>query len=406
LRTRARLPVRAAVAAIVAAAAWAFAAERLWESSVVPSLRLPRLDPRAYFSAHALSSGSSFETFLSVEGVLTEVVLIVVLIVYARRGAGFMRQSAAGPIGTGMLLGMLGLGIVWLAQLPFGVVGLWWQRRHHVSHQGYVTYVIDNFLSLGGEFLFISLALLITMGLARLLKRWWWVAAAPAFVAIYALFAFTSPYLIPELHDLHNPGLRADAATLARREGVGGTRVSVQNVHAFTSAPNAESTGFGPTRRVILWDTLLGGRFSRAQVRVVLAHELGHLAREHILKDIAWFALLAFPAAFVLALATRRRGGMGAPQAVPVALLATAVFALVIGPFDNARSRHMEAEADWMSLQTTRDPAAARTLFERLTTTSHSDPNPPRWSYLWNADHPTAMQRIAMVQAWEARATR
>jgi len=366
----------------------------------VPSLRLPRLDPHSYFSAHALSSGSSFETFLSVAGVLAEVVLIAVLVVYVRRGAGFMRQSAAGPIGTGMLLGMLGLGIVWLAQLPFAIVGLWWERSHHVSHQGYVAYVIDNFLSLGGQFLFISLALLITMGLARLVKRWWWVAAAPAFVAIYALFAFTSPYLIPELHPLHDPALRSDAATLARREGVAGTRVSVQNVHAFTSAPNAESTGFGPTRRVILWDTLLGGRFTRPEVRVVIAHEFGHLAREHILKDIAWFALFAFPAAFVLAVATRRRGGMGRPEAVPVALLAIAVLQLAIRPFDNARSRHMEAEADWMALRTTRDPAAARTLFERLTTTSHADPNPPTWSYLWDADHPTAMQRIAMVQAW------
>ena len=76
------------------------------------------------------------------------------------------------------------------------------------------------------------------------------------------------------------------------------------------------------------------------------------------------------------------------------------VLQLAIVPFDNARSRHMEAEADWMALQTTRDPAAARTLFERLTTTSHADPNPPTWSYLWDADHPTAMQRIAMVQAW------
>jgi hypothetical protein len=167
----------------VAAAAWGFAAERLWDSSVVPSLRLPHLDPHAYFSAHALSSGSSFETFLAVAGVLADIVLIVVLVLYARRGAGFMRQSAAGPIGTGMLLGMLGLGIVWLARLPFGIVGLWWERSHHVSHQNYATYVIDNFLSLGGQFLFVSLALLITIGLARLLKRWWWVAAAPAFVA-------------------------------------------------------------------------------------------------------------------------------------------------------------------------------------------------------------------------------
>jgi STE24 endopeptidase len=397
---------RAAAAAglAAAAAAWYAVARLLWDASVVPPrLRLPRVNPHRYFSAHVLASTSSYETFLVVDTLLGSLALVVTLILYARRGAVFMRESAAGPIGTGMLLGMLGLGIAWFAQLPFGIVGLWWQRRHHVSHQGYVAYVVGNFLGLGGTFLFVSFALLVAMGLARLLRDWWWVAGAPVFVGIYALFAFTAPYLIPQLHPLRDPGLRADARRLAAAQGVAGTRVSVQNVHAFTSAPNAEATGFGPTRRVILWDTLVGGRFKRPEIRVVLAHELGHLARDHIVKDIAWFALFAFPAAFVIARVTRPRGGLARPEAVPVALLALIALQLVTTPLQNVRSRHLEAEADWMALQTTRDPAAARALFQRLTTTSRQDPDPPTWSYLLGATHPTAIQRIAMVNAWEAR---
>ena len=46
---------------------------------------------------------------------------MLTLWLYARRGAGLARESSAGPIGTGMLLGMLGLGIVWLVHLPFGL---------------------------------------------------------------------------------------------------------------------------------------------------------------------------------------------------------------------------------------------------------------------------------------------
>ena len=90
-----------------------------------------------------------------------------------------MRESAAGRIGTGMLLGMLGFAFVWIAELPFGLVALWWQRRYHVSHQGYVASAIDSFLSLGGQFLFISFALLVVMGIAGVVKRWWWALAAP-----------------------------------------------------------------------------------------------------------------------------------------------------------------------------------------------------------------------------------
>ena len=78
-----------------------------------------------------------YERFLVVDWLLAQVVLLVVLWVYARRGVGFMKQSAAGRIGTGMLLGMLGLGIVWLVQLPFGLVAVWWERRHDTIEIGY-----------------------------------------------------------------------------------------------------------------------------------------------------------------------------------------------------------------------------------------------------------------------------
>ena len=79
----------------------------------------------------------------------------------------YARESAAGPIGTGMLLGMLGLAIVWIAQLPFTVAALWWQRRHDVSEVGYFEYVFGDWLALGGTFVAVCLALLIVMALAR-----------------------------------------------------------------------------------------------------------------------------------------------------------------------------------------------------------------------------------------------
>ena len=56
--------------------------------------------------------------------------------------------------------------------------------------------------------------------------------------------------------------------------------------------------GIGPSRRVVLWDTILDGRFSPGELAVVIAHELGHVARDHVLKSIGWFALFAFPGAY------------------------------------------------------------------------------------------------------------
>ena len=60
----------------------------------------------------------------------------------------------------------------------------------------------------------------------------------------------------------------------------------------------------------------------------------------------------------------------------------------------------MEAEADWLALQTTRDPRDATALFRSFVPTGFSDPNPPTWEYLLAEDHPTVDQRIAMVRAW------
>ena len=61
----------------------------------------------------------------------------------------------------------------------------------------------------------------------------------------------------------------------------------MQRAEEFTTEINAAAAGFGPTRRVILWDTLLEA-LDRGQVRFVLAHELAHHSRDHIRKTIGW----------------------------------------------------------------------------------------------------------------------
>jgi STE24 endopeptidase len=153
----------------------------------------------------------------------------------------------------------------------------------------------------------------------------------------------------------------------------------------------------------VLWDTLLDGRFTPRQVDVVLAHELGHHSSDHVPKAIGWFTLFALPGAFVLMLATRGRGGIGDPAAIPLALLVVAVLQLVATPAQNLVSRRMETEADWNGLQTTHDPTAARGLFRELAATSLGDPSPPWWTQLLFGTHPTLADRVAMADAWARR---
>ena len=396
-RRGAQLAVFAALAAVWAAAAW-----YLWRSAVPSSLQLPHLNEHEFFSAAQIHRSGSFQFVSGLLWLGGVVVELSVFALYAWRGARFAKESAAGPLGTGMLLGMLGFALLWVAELPFQVASLWWDRRHGLVHGGYLSAIFGGWLALGGEFVFLCVALAIVMGFARKVGEYWWILAAPAFVALAAMFAFVSPYLVTT-HPLRDPALLAAVKQLEQREHVGSIPVVVENVKSDTSLPNAEAMGIGPSRRVVLFDTLVGGPFSAGAVRVVIAHELGHVKANHVLKDIGWYALFAFPGTFLIAWFARRRGGMGRPEAVPLGLFAFVVLTLLASPLQNAISRHIEAEADWRALQATHDPAGAAALFREFVPTTLSEPNPPFWDYVMLEDHPTIMQRLAMVEAWRAR---
>jgi STE24 endopeptidase len=385
-----------------AAATWIVVAVLLWRSRVPSDLTLPSLDERDFFTAEQLQAAHDYERVVWLLTIGSLLTTFVVLALYAWRGARFLRESAAGPIGSGMLLAMLGLALVWLSVLPFGILELWWQRRHGLSSAGYDELVLGGWLGLGGEFIGLSLAILIVMGFARLLPRYWWIPGAAVFVGLYALFAFVYPYLGAG-ERLRDPELIAAADRLAREDGLPEIRIDVVKVSTETTAPNAQAAGIGPSRRIILWDTILDGRFDDDELIVVIAHELGHHASEHIPKGIAWYALFAFPGAWLIARATRRRGGMRDPAAMPLALLLFVGLQFLALPAFTAIGRHMEAEADWVALETTDDPAAARDLFEGFSTTLLADPDPPAWTKAFFETHPTILERLAMVEAWEER---
>jgi STE24 endopeptidase len=366
-------------------------------------VRLPDLDADTAFGASELDRAGRYERLLRINFVVSQLVLLLALAVYAVRGHRLMRESAAGRIGTGMLLGMLGLAIVWLTQLPFRLVELWWQRRYDVSDESYLLLLVDDWLALAGAFLFICLALLIVMALAGALRQHWWVAGAPVFVALAILFAFVFPYLVPDLEPLQDRALAAEARRLAAAQGVADVPVRVEEVSEGTHLANAYAAGLGSSRRVVVWDTLLDRPYDDDEVAVVLGHEFAHHAHDHLWKSIAWYGLFALPGAFLIAVATRRAGGMYEPRAVPLSLLVLVALELAALPLQNVISRRLEAEADWSALEATRDPAAARALFRHFTSESLAQPDPPTWSYALLDSHPTIMQRIAMVEAWRRR---
>jgi len=385
-----------------AAGAWCVGAWWLSRTSV-PSLHLSGLDTRRYFTAHELSRARDFnrgEQGLYVAALVAQVVALVVLVRLLPRS---VRSMGLGRVSSAIVAGMVLLVTLWFVGLPFSLVDLWWQHHWGLGPFDVFAWLVSQWSTLGPEAIFAMATIALLVGTAGRFRRWWLVAA-PIVVVFAAFFAFVSGWLAAAAsHPLDDPTLKADVTRLERIEHVQGTPVRVEDVSSWTNQANAFTVGVGTSTHVVLWDTILDERVSRAEQDVVIAHELGHVRSRHILKSIGWTALIVLPTLWLLALATRRRGGVGAPANLPYVFLVLTVLALLTAPVENVVSRRYEAEADWRALNATRDPAADTSLFREFGRSSLEEPNPPLLDYLWLENHPTLAQRIAMAQAWQAR---
>ena len=388
---------------VALAAGWVVAAWLLWRTSVPGSLHLPHVDPHREFGAAILHRSARYDGFLRSLWVGATFIQLATLAVLALLGPKMARAWELGRVGKGVMVGAVTTLALWAVGLPFGFVSLWWGRRYGIEKQSYWEWALSQWPGLLGQVAGLTIALTILLLLAGRFRQRWWLVAGPLFVLIGLVLVLVLPYLQTiGTRPMHRTELAAQIRQLARKEGVGSTPVRIDKVRGETTAANAMATGIGPSARVFIWDTFLDGRFTPGEIKVVAAHEFGHVAHRHIWKGIGWSALITIPGFFVVAILTRRRGGMDKPEVVPFALLVLAVFGLLITPFGNAVSRRYEAEADWSALQATRDPRSAESVFRKFTLYDLSQPNPPGWSYVWIDDHPTVVQRIAMARAWRS----
>ncbi len=379
------------------AAGWLAAAALLWQTAV-PDLDVVRLDPAQVFSGEHLERSERYEAFHLTNWGLAALVEIAVLVAVVRLAPRFRGRGLVG----GVALGVGALGAGWLARLPFVIAAQWWRRRYGVSDAGYGTILVDPWLERIGGLAAAAGAIGLFMLLARRLGDRWWVVGGPAFALVGSLFLLAQPLLLaPRLQPLRDPALVADIQELAREQGVGEVEVEVRDASRRTRAINAEFYGVGPTRRVVIWDTALE-RLSRPELRALVSHELGHVEAHHVWKSVGWLVLFAIPGAYVVALATRRRGGLGEPAAVPLAVLTIAVLQLALLPGASAISRRYEREADWLALRTTRNFPAFEGLTKKLAEAALADPDPPRWVRIVLETHPTPTERIRLARTLRA----
>ncbi|QMV25255.1 M48 family metalloprotease [Streptomyces sp. SCUT-3] len=301
-----------------------------------------------------------------------------------------------------------------LARLPFAARLHVVRRDAGLDTRGWGGWSADL---LRGLALSLPLALGALLGLHALLAAapdtWWAWAAAAAALGVTAV-SWLAPLLLEPVFNRFTPmepgPLRDALLGLAAADGVRVREVLVADASRRTTALNAYVSGFGATRRIVVYDTLLATAPPR-EVELVVAHELGHVRHRDVARGTALAALGA--AAGVCALAAALRpgpllsaagaDGLADPRSTALLLLAVAVGGALAGPFGRAAGRRAEARADRHALGLTGDAAGFVAMQRRLSVANVSDVDPPRLLHLLFGTHPSAVRRIAAAMRGDSR---
>ncbi|HSF27343.1 MAG TPA: M48 family metallopeptidase, partial [Actinomycetes bacterium] len=374
------------------------------------------VDPGADFTAAQVAREDAFHAALRPWSLSALAVGVLVPVGLALTPWGARLVTAlARPLGGGwvwqVLLGVLGLTLLGrLASLPLSARAEVVLRRYGLSTQTWSSWLVDAAKSWAVSTGLLLVVALVFYAVARATPHWWvWLSGAAAVLVLVVSFAY--PVVVEPLFNKFTPmpagQLRDSLVQMARTDGVPVRDVLVADASRRTTALNAYVSGFGATRRIVVYDTLLSGA-PPEQVRLVVAHELGHAKANDVLYGSLVGALAAAAAVPLLALVLgsgpllRRAGATGAgdPRSLALLLATVAVVSLLTQPGQMLVSRHIEARADVHALDLTRDPDTFVQMQRELAVTNLSDLDPPAPIYLWFGSHPTGPERTAMARDW------
>jgi STE24 endopeptidase len=301
-------------------------------------------------------------------------------------------------------------GVETLVRLPLSAWRGWvYERRWGFSTQTLRGWLWDRIKGLVLGVTLSGIGLVLLVGAVRAWPSWWPAVAAPGAAEFVLVLSLLAPLLFERLFNrfwpLADAELAGELRDLSERARVPVRRILVADASRRTRKHNAYVSGLGPTRRLVLFDTLLED-VPREELRGVVAHELGHRRHRHVAAGTL-LAMAGAAAAVVILwgvlswhslLAAAGAHRPSDPRVVPLVLLALSVLELGALPFGTWVSRRWERTADRFALELTRDGAAIEQMHRRLALANLADLDPPRLLYTLLFTHPTPPERIAAAR--------
>jgi STE24 endopeptidase len=309
-----------------------------------------------------------------------------------------------------------------LLDAPLRIYGHHIALAYGLSVQGWGSWIWDQTKSfLLTWFVGSLLVIVLFWVIGKSPKHWWFWFWVPTMAGV-VFGVFISPILVDPLFNKFeplkqtNPALVAQLEKVVARSGVSvpPDRMFFMRASQKVTGLNAYVTGFGPSKRLVLWDTTIAAA-SPDELSGIFGHELGHYALHHIVQGLLFTAVLMLIGFFVGQRATQwLLRGYGTQWRIrsqnDLAFLAVLVLVLnvlnfVSEPIDNGFSRAIEHNADVYGQEAIHgivaDPqTTTQQGFQRLGETSLEDPTPHPFVEFWTYSHPSTASRAAFAAAY------
>jgi STE24 endopeptidase len=312
---------------------------------------------------------------------------------------------------------------VGVLQLPLDVLQEWIEKLYGVSVQPWGSWIGDWAKAQFLVVLFGIPLVWILYSIIRKSPRRWWLYFWFVLLPMILLIVFIAPYVIEPMFNKFEP-LTSKAPELVprlqnvtRRAGqeIPPERMFWMKASDKTISTNAYVSGFGASKRIVIWDTAIAQE-TPDEVVTDFGHEMGHYVLGHIWKGMIFgaaglFVLLYFGYRSIGWLLARWGAGWGVRglgdlASLPALLLLITIFVFLANPITNGFSRYVENQADIYSLEVTQgilpDPGQA-SAHEMQAWGEHVfvDPDPNPIDVLLFYDHPTISDRIHLFVTYD-----
>ena len=370
----------------------------------------PRARLTDYFTAAEIARSHGYRGLAYVLGFLSLGLNLVVLSVLglgrSSRALGAWSKKIARSRRwiQGILLAAIVTLVPTIVVLPAGIASWYHDRAYGLATNQLSGYLSDTLKAVGFSIVAAAIVALVYLGLAKKLPRAWPFAVAAAGIVL----TFATIFILPIIYEPAfssfrpvDPATRARVIAIGAKEGVKVDKVLISLQSVRTTMENAYVSGLGATKRVVLYDTLLA-RLKPREVDLVVAHEIGHVKHNDIMKGALLGSAGVIAGVVVIWWLLRRRRLLdliGArdhadPAVLPFLAFFLAVATLVTLPLQNLVSRHIEGAADHAALVATNDPQGAVQLEADLARADLADLTPNGFIKDVFFTHPSTMERI------------